>query len=689
MLIAGRTRPARQVFSRLRRKDRISALSSHARIPTGPLQERNVACEHLQASAFSRSCTELDRSIRPFLPDGTALEGVGQTTAVRMKSSENEASRKLSSKGHLTTSVVLIVLGFVPQPVFSSASATQANSSTATRNQDSERKSNAGSGIIAGVVVNERQKPIARAQVQAFSVHTTVPQAQPGQTVPFSMRASGSASTDAEGRFLISGLEMGDYLVAAEPVPSLTSGASSQTPIYATTFYPSTIDYQVAVRVSAMSYEAAPIRIELVRVKGARVAGSVASRSGMLATGMDVRLFHRFGGFGSEFTVAVVNGEGKFEIPRVPPGWYRLTITPRQGGSNGERAEFATKLIEVQDKDIDGLLLAAGTGASISGRVVPEPGAGVQSAVGLRVSASPTGDQYVPASNAIAATVASDWSFRMTGLSGSYRFTAGADRPPFVKATRITVDGVETAVDTGVEFTEGSHELVVFVAPREAPAPTVDTTLSSAALVEQFKSEKVFWRQFTIAREVVDRKESSVLPSLARWLSHEDRHVRGNAAFIFGGLGDPRGFQVITDILTDRSDRPEGQGIATASSDGRYHVERQIASDRYYAAHLLGDLRDPRAVPILVPLLKDKEVSSIVPWALGQIGDKSAVGPLLDALDEDNPSMRVLAIYALETLNAKEAVARLISLLDDHRKSNFGAQVSVAEAAKAAIAKLQ
>jgi hypothetical protein len=51
--------------------------------------------------------------------------------------------------------------------------------------------------------------------------------------------------------------------------------------------------------------------------------------------------------------------------------------------------------------------------------------------------------------------------------------------------------------------------------------------------------------------------------------------------------------------------------------------------------------------------------------------------------------MRVLSIYALETLNAREALPRLISLLDDHRTSNFGAQVSVADAAKAAIAKLQ
>lgn len=586
-----------------------------------------------------------------------------------MKSSENEADRKLAIKRRLATSIVLIVLGSIPHAVVSSAFAAQ-------------EKSNAGSGVIAGVVVNEREEPVARARVYAFLVRT--PQVQPGQAVPFSTRANGSTSTDAEGRFRISGLDVGDYLVAAEAVPSLTSGASKQAPVYATTFYPSTTDYQGAVRVSAMLYEAAPIRIEMVQVNGVRVAGSAVSPSERVTGGMDVRLFHRFGDFGSESTVAVVDAEGKFEISRVPPGWYRLTVLSRQATSNGEHSEFATRLIEVQDKDIDGLLLALGTGASISGRVVAEPGAGVQSAVGMRVSASPTVEHYGPPSQSIAATVASDWSFRMSGLSGSYQFTARANRPPFVKATRITVDGVETAVDTGVELTEGSHELVVFVTPPEAPKPAVDKTLSSAALVERFKSEKVSWRQFTIAREIVDRKDPSVLPSLAAWLSHEDRHVRGNAAFIFGGLGDPRGFQVITDILTDYSDRPPG-----VIDGGNWTLRAQIRSDRYYAAHLLGDLRDPRAVPILVPLLKDKDINAIVPWALGQISDKSAIAPLLDALDEDDPSMRVLAIYALETLEAKEAVPRLISLLSDHRKSNFGAQVSVAEAARAAIAKLQ
>ena len=274
-------------------------------------------------------------------------------------------------------------------------------------------------------------------------------------------------------------------------------------------------------------------------------------------------------------------------------------------------------------------------------------------------------------------------------FSAAATIRAGADRPPVLTATRVAVDGREVSATDGVELADGDHEVVVFVTPREVPQPAVDKTLSSAALVEQFKGEKVFWRQFPIAKEIVERRDASVLPSLAGWLSHEDRHVQGNVAFIFAGLDDLRGFQVITHILLDRSDRPEGQGIATAPSDGRYRAARQIATDRYYAAHLLGDLRSGRAVPILISLLNNPEVNSIIPWALAEIGERRAIGPLLDALDDDSPSMRVLAIYALETLKAKEALPRLNALLDDHRKSNFGAGVSVADAAKAAIAKLQ
>jgi hypothetical protein len=540
-----------------------------------------------------------------------------------------------------------------------------------------------GPGLITGVIVNE-QGPVFDATVQAFPAPGTAPNEQ----APFTTSAIGQASTDSQGRFRITGLPLGDYLVGARARPSPPSDPSRQTPMYAATFYPSVIDHLAAVSVSAVADVTVPIQIALVRVKGVRLSGSAVTSSGRPAAGMPVTLFHRFGGEGSWSPRGVVGVNGTFETPPIPPGWYQLTIGTRPSDADGKGSEFATTLLEVQDRDVDGLSLVLGAGASISGRIVAEAGAASPSAVAMRVNASPVSERYAM-SLPLSARVASDGSFRMTGLSGFYQFTVSADRQPFVQATRVATGGKESPAATGIELADGDREVVVFISPREPLKSIVDGALSTDALVARFKSEKVFWQQFLIAQQIVERHDAGAIPSLIGWLTHQDRHIRGNAAFIIGRLGDPRGFQVIAEMLTDRSDRPEGQGIPGVAGDGRYHVAPQIAADRYYAARLLGNLRDPQAVPILVSLLKDPEVNYVVPWALGEIGDKRGVGPLIDLLDDDSPSMRVLAIYALETLNAKEALPRLISLLDDQRLSNFGVQASVADAARAAIAKLR
>src|SRR4051812_22664121 len=101
--------------------------------------------------------------------------------------SERGADRTLSVKEHVATSVVLIALGFVSQPVLPSISA-GATPNVAHPSQAAQRTPDAGKGIITGVVVNERQEPVARAQVQAFPVQST-----PAQSGPLSLRASGSA----------------------------------------------------------------------------------------------------------------------------------------------------------------------------------------------------------------------------------------------------------------------------------------------------------------------------------------------------------------------------------------------------------------------------------------------------------------------------------------------------------------
>jgi HEAT repeat protein len=204
-------------------------------------------------------------------------------------------------------------------------------------------------------------------------------------------------------------------------------------------------------------------------------------------------------------------------------------------------------------------------------------------------------------------------------------------------------------------------------------------------LVRQFESDTEFTRQFQVAKAIVAANDRTVLPRLESWLTHQDRHLRGDAAFIYAALGDPRGFDAIVAILNDRSERPEAQGIP----GGRGALQGQIRADRYYAAHLLGDLKDPRATMILVPLLTDPEVNSIVLWSLGQIRDRSAIPALIESTNDQNPGIRVLAIYALVELKATEALPRLRQLLGDNAKPNFGKLESVADAAQAAIAKLQ
>jgi HEAT repeat protein len=206
--------------------------------------------------------------------------------------------------------------------------------------------------------------------------------------------------------------------------------------------------------------------------------------------------------------------------------------------------------------------------------------------------------------------------------------------------------------------------------------------LSVRELLDRFKAEKVFWRQFEIGKALATADDRGVIADLEMWLTDDDRHLRGNVAFVLGRLGDPRGFDTIAEILADRALRSAGQGI----SGGTWTVRAQIRADRYYAAHLLGDLKDQRGAELLIPLLNDDDVDHVVPWSLAEIGDGRAIEPLIAQLDRDDPSGRVLTISALETLNSREALPRLRALVQDSRRSNLGDRTSVADAAKRAIA---
>jgi hypothetical protein len=234
----------------------------------------------------------------------------------------------------------------------------------------------------------------------------------------------------------------------------------------------------------------------------------------------------------------------------------------------------------------------------------------------------------------------------------------------------IEVEG-EACVPSGPPFTPSGDQ-----------RPAAGANVTPDELIDRFKREQVFWRQFEIAQQLAASGDRGVVGELEGWLSHPDRRVRGNVAFVLAHLGDARGFQTIAGILGDRSSSDTGERDAST-------LRRRFAGERYYAARLFGVLKDPRAVPLLIPLLRDAEVRSVVPWSLAQIGDPRAIGPLLDVLDGDDPFMRVLAIFALETLNATQALPKLRGLLDDNRKTHAGEPITVAEAARRAINRIE
>ena len=208
---------------------------------------------------------------------------------------------------------------------------------------------------------------------------------------------------------------------------------------------------------------------------------------------------------------------------------------------------------------------------------------------------------------------------------------------------------------------------------------------NSLDLVGGFEKSQYFWQQLQVAQKLVELNDSKDLLQLEPYQRSDDRHLRGNAAFVFAGLGKEMGLTTIYEILQDRSSpRPEGQGVP----GGPWSIAAQIRADRYYAVHLLGLLKTPEAFPVLVPLLRDSDVNYKVAWALGEIGDRAAIPPLLDALHDPSPDMRVASIEALMTLRATDVLPQLRLLLGDNERIHSGNLSTVSESARLAIAKL-
>ena len=90
-------------------------------------------------------------------------------------------------------------------------------------------------------------------------------------------------------------------------------------------------------------------------------------------------------------------------------------------------------------------------------------------------------------------------------------------------------------------------------------------------------------------------------------------------------------------------------------------------SARAAAARTIGLLGDRSALPLLLNHLQaesDILAGEQIGWAIGQLGDPTAVQPLLAALESDNEALQSRSAYALGLLRADEAVPALAQTLE-------------------------
>jgi len=203
--------------------------------------------------------------------------------------------------------------------------------------------------------------------------------------------------------------------------------------------------------------------------------------------------------------------------------------------------------------------------------------------------------------------------------------------------------------------------LAVCLSPlAEQSCAAAEPARNASELLRAFSNVEFFWQQKDIAEEMIRLGDKSVIAGVAPFLTSKSRCERCNAGLVLAGLGDNRGAAIILGEFHDKGARP----TELRRSDNKPDPKSQIAQDRYYAALLLGRLRERSAVSALIDALKDETINDRAAISLGEIGDRSAV-PALLAMSHESPKSRLWAGYGLAQLGEQAGFDILVETLPD------------------------
>jgi hypothetical protein len=271
-------------------------------------------------------------------------------------------------------------------------------------------------GLIAGQVVDEVGDAVAGATIFAFRSEYWQGRRQLVPSGP-------AAKTDDAGRYRITGLSPGTYVVRAmtRETWTVTHGDTKETMAFAPTYFPGTPDVSVAQRVTVgIGQQISGVNFPMVPGKTVSVSGTAVNSHGRpLAQVMLVQsALGPNGGFTGSGGSSVVAADGTFRIRDVAPGEYTLVAA----GSE----EVVRQPMTIAMADVDDIALVAAGGWSATGLVRTESGAPLSIRTNrVRVSATSAGafaGMRLSGEPMYRQVLNDDWTFSVSGVVGPARF---------------------------------------------------------------------------------------------------------------------------------------------------------------------------------------------------------------------------------------------------------------------------
>ncbi len=390
--------------------------------------------------------------------------------------------------------------------------------------------------VITGRVLSAGMKPNRAIQIQAMQYRTVAGERvlRPSTTGGTSPIAGAGGWVDDRGVYRIYGLAPGEYVIAARPgagggaIREVTSDevqwamqqaqaqgannallpapeAASRTAL-APVYYPGTTDPASATTITlGAGEERTGVDIALQLVPVATVQGLIVEPDGQAPASADVTMTRSGPLVESETEYERSERGGRFTVSGLAPGHYTLVVqavarASVAGSSRPVPSLWGMTEIDVDGRDISGLVVTLQPGVPVSGRVVfqGQAAAGDMRGVRLRLASTQPGAR---AANFLA-QAAADGTFTFPGVApGAYRLVAS---PPATAWTpKSAVVGGRDWIDEPMEIRLGQRVSGVVVTFTDRPAEVFGTVSDRTGqptldfFIVVFPADRRFWTPFS------------------------------------------------------------------------------------------------------------------------------------------------------------------------------------------------